>query len=85
MTEQQLRAVEGFENLPVYDEDDEGGCESLLRVQDTRFEGTVAEAEDGVQFNDLLRDPRYVPRGAIRYSDDDVRAVFWLKREDGRE
>lgn len=83
MTEKQLRAVAEFGNLPVYDEDDESGCDSLLRVQDPRFEGTVSEAEDDVQFHDLLRDTRYVPKGAIRYSDDDVRVVFWLKRDDG--
>ena len=81
MTEQQLRAMKQFGNLPIHDEADESGCESLLRVHDTRYEGAIAEAEDDVHFHDLLRDPRYDLKGAIRYSATDVRPVFWLKRE----
>jgi hypothetical protein len=83
MTEQQLRAVKEFGNLPIYDEDDEAGCDSLnaVRVCDTRYEGASPEAEDDVQFWNLLHDPRYELKGAIRYSPTDVRAVFWLKRD----
>lgn len=82
MTEQKLRAMKEFGNLPMYDEGDETGCASLnaARVGDTRYEGTSPEAEDDVQFWSLLRDSRYELKGAIRYSPTDVRAVFWLKR-----
>ena len=54
MTEQQLRAVKEFGNLPIYDEDDEVGCDSLLRVHDTNYEGAISEAEDETHFWDLL-------------------------------
>jgi hypothetical protein len=72
-----------FGNLPIYDEDDEAGCDSLnpVRVGDTRYEGAFSEAEVDVQFWNLLRDARYELKGAIRYSPTDVRAIFWLKRE----
>src|SRR5690348_8775890 len=82
MTEQQLRAMKEFGNLPIYEENDEAGCDSLnpTRVGDTRYEGTFSEAEDDVHFWELLRDARYDLKGAIRYSLTDVRAVFWLKR-----
>ena len=81
MTEQQLRAFKQFGNLSIYEEADESGCDSLLRVHDTRYEGAIAEADDDAHFHDLLQDLRYVLKGAIRYSATDVRPVFWLKRE----
>lgn len=80
MTEQQLRAMKEFGTLPIYDENDEAGCDKLLRVYDTRYEGTISEAEDETHFWDLLRDRNYDLKGAIKYSESDVRAVFWLKR-----
>ena len=75
MTEQQLHAVKEFGNLPIYDEDDESGCDSLnaVRVGEARYEGASPEAEDDVQFWNLLRDTRYELKVAIRYSPTDVR------------
>ena len=81
MTEQRLRAIKQFGNLPIYEEADGPGCDSLLRVHDTRYEGPIAEAVDDAHFYDLLRNLRYELKGAIQYSDTDVRPVFWLKRK----
>lgn len=84
MTEKQLRAVKEFADLPIYDEDDEAGCDSLnpVRVGDTRYEGSFTEVEDDAQFWGLLHDSHHDLKGAIRYSPTDVRAIFWLKRDD---
>lgn len=83
MTEQQLRAVKEFGNLPIHDENDEARCDSLnpVRVGDTQYEGWSSEVEDDVEFWNLLRDARYELKGAIRYSRSVVRAVFWRKRD----
>ena len=81
MTEMSLRAMKEFDKLPIYDEDDEAGCQSLLRVNDIRYEGAISEAEDESHFGDLLSDSHHNLKGAIKYSDSDVRAIFWLKRE----
>jgi hypothetical protein len=70
-----------FRNCPIVDESDEMGCNSLLRPNDPRYEGAISEAEDDVDFWSLLRDPQFVVKGAIRYSESDVRAVFWRKRQ----
>jgi hypothetical protein len=83
MNEKQLRAMKEFGNLPIYDEDDQAGCDSLnpVRMGDTRYEGAFSEAEDDVEFWNLIRDTGYELKGAIRYSPTDVRPIFWHKRD----
>lgn len=85
MTEDQLRAIREFGSLPIYDDADDAGCNTLdpIRVGDTRYEGAVSEVDDEAQFWNLLRDKRYDLKGAIRYSAAAVRPIFWLKRSDG--
>ncbi len=82
MTEQQLRAIAEFGHLPIYGESDNAGCDRLdpTKVGDPRYEGAFVEASDGTEFWELFRDFRYELKGAIRYTSDDVRAVFWQKR-----
>lgn len=87
MTEEQLRATKEFGDLPIYDADDDAGCNQLdpTRSGDTSYEGAMPEAEDESHFWDMVHDKRYELRGAFRYSADDVRAIFWLKRDDETE
>ena len=80
MTEKELRKRPEFDSLPVFDEDDNDGCETLTRCYDTNYDGTIDEAEDDVHFWKLIKDPQLEAKGAIRYSPTDVRAVFWRKR-----
>ena len=79
MTADDLRKRPEFANLPIYDEADDR-CENLLRCHDTNYDGTVHEAEDDVHFRKLIQESQLEPKGAIRYSSSDVRAVFWRKR-----
>jgi hypothetical protein len=81
MTESDLRMRPEFRSLPIIDEADEPGCQTLLRPYDARYDGTIEEAEDDVRFWRLLEDRQYEIRGAIRYSASDVRAIFWKKRD----
>ncbi len=80
MTEQLLRAIQQFDQLPIYDETDEAGCDKLFRCDDPRYTGECAEADDETCFWQFMKDPNLVVKGAIRYTSSDVRAVFWKLR-----
>jgi hypothetical protein len=57
MTERELRSIKAFGNLPIYDEADDHSL-NPIRVHDTRYEGAFSEAQDDVEFWNLLRDAR---------------------------
>ena len=79
MTEDQLRNIQEFANLPFYDYDD-ALADRILRCGNPEYTGEVSEAEDDDHFSKLIANSQLVPQGAIRYSPTDVRAVFWKKR-----
>jgi len=81
MTEDDLQKRPEFAGLPIYDEAD-SRCDDLLRCRDPAYDGTIHEAGDDVHFWKLLQDAQLEPKGAIRYSPENVRAVFWRKRGD---
>lgn len=47
-------------------------CEDLLSCRDPAYDGTIHEADDDVHFWKLLQDAQFEPKGAIRYSSEDV-------------
>lgn len=77
MTEDELRAIPQFGELPIYDETDDEGCRTLTNPHLAYgFHGLI-EASDRDEFNEFLKKPKFKVKGAIRSSPKDVRAIFW--------
>ena len=76
MTEGQFgELLAGMPDLPVFDEDDERAdhAERVVR-EDSRFDGTLFEADDADRARSLLAQPDgYKPLHAVRYGGDDGR------------
>lgn len=85
MTEAELRKRSEFGQLPIYGEDEVENCRSLEHPNDPDYDGTIREANDDVEYHDLLRDPQYRLAGAIRYFKHEgmpkIRPIFWLRRQ----
>lgn len=79
MTTQELRNHKDFGSLPIYMESDDR-CDELLRCHNSEFDGTIYEAEDKTAFMDHLMDESLEIVGAIEYSQDDTRPIFWRRR-----
>ncbi len=71
MKEEELRAVPPFDKLPFVSED---GSDNLLRPNESlKFDGNIAEAFDADELATFRNDPKYVPKGAIRYNEESGR------------
>ena len=83
MTEDELRRLPEFGNLPIYAEDDER-CNGLMQPDVDGFDGSIRESDDDVEFYELLRNNSYKLAGAIRYSNHAgptrIRSIFWQRR-----
>jgi len=82
VTEQELRSMGLFKNLPIVDESDEEACWKLERpYEPDQFDGVIGEASDAEEFSTFASDPDYVLKGAMRDDGGNVRAIFWHKRQ----
>jgi hypothetical protein len=77
VSEEQLKAIQEFAALPIYDEDDEA-ADSITRVQSSggRFT-SIREMTTLEDVREALRNPSLVPLGGVRYrGSDDTVVVF---------
>lgn len=77
MTESQLLSLPGFTTLPVYDERDERSATITAAHTDGRYRfvrecWTLDEVQDG------LKNPRWVPLGALRAGGVDGQVVAYF-------
>lgn len=82
MIETEYKQLVEFGRLPIFGEDDLRR-ESIERPYDPNFTGEVSEVETVEDARDLLSDPSWEPKGAIKYSDGEsvnIRLYFWRKR-----
>ncbi len=81
MTDADLRKMPEFwGQLHVLNQGDDKVREILGTPPDRDYDGTVVEAADDARFRELMADAAYELKGAVRYSDADIRPVFWRKR-----
>jgi hypothetical protein len=83
MTEAEYASLDGFRDLPLYEETDERAAEVDKVAHDPTYSGELRETMDLETAKRLLNQADLVPKGGVRHRVDTkttIFAYFWRKR-----